>query len=68
VPVDLAGESGARWPDSGIESLGGCAGNQCQVTLVADGVWLTVTTTGPAGLAGTSALAAAAYARYAAAV
>lgn len=68
VPVDLAGESGARWPHSGIESLGGCAGDQCQVTLMADGIWLTVTTTGPAGLAGTSALAAAAYARYVAAV
>lgn len=67
-PVDLADEHGARWPASGVESLAGCAADQCQVTLVADGVWLTVTTTGVAGQPGTAALATAAYARYTAAV
>lgn len=66
-PVDLAGETGAHWPDTGIEALAGCADDQCQVTVLADGVWLTVTTTGAAGLPGTTALATAAYARYAAA-
>ncbi|MGY4857611.1 hypothetical protein [Cryobacterium sp. AP23] len=65
--VDLAGEPGARWPDTGIEALAGCAADQCQVTVLADGVWLTVTTTGAAGLPGTTALATSAYARYAAA-
>jgi hypothetical protein len=64
APVDLAGEADAAWPAAGVESLGGCAADQCQVTLLADGVWLTLTTTGPAGLAGTTALATAAYARY----
>jgi hypothetical protein len=47
--------------------LAGCAEDQCQVTLLADGVWLTVTTTGAAGLPATTGLATAAYARYAAA-
>jgi hypothetical protein len=68
APVDLAGEGDAAWPATGVESLAGCAADQCQVTLVADGVWLTLTTTGGAGLSGTTALATAAYARYAAAV
>jgi hypothetical protein len=66
-PVDLAGEAGAHWPDTGIEALAGCAEDQCQVTLLADGVWLTVTTTGAAGLPATTGLATAAYAGYAAA-
>ena len=67
-PVDLADEPGARWPASGVNALAGCAAEQCQVTLMADGVWLTATTTGAAGLPGATALAAVAYARYTGAV
>ena len=67
-PADLADEPDASWPASGVESLAGCEADQCQVTLVADGVWLTVTTTGAAGLPGATALATAAYARYTGAI
>lgn len=68
LPVDLSGQSGAHWPAAGVQALGGCAADQCEVTLLAGDVWLTVTTSGPADLAGAQALAAAAYTRYAAAV
>lgn len=67
-PVDLSHEADARWPEAGIEALSGCSDDECQVTLLADDVWLTVTTTGPADLADATALAVRAFARYAAAV
>ena len=71
VPVDLSAEPGAHWPAAGVDALAGCADDQCEVTLLAEGVWLTVTTTGSAGsagLPGARALAVAAYARYVAAI
>lgn len=67
-PVDLSLEADARWPDAGVEALSGCSDDDCQVTLLAYDVWLTVTTTGPAELADATALAVRAFARYAAAV
>ncbi|QYF72244.1 hypothetical protein [Cryobacterium sp. PAMC25264] len=63
--VDLSGQSAAQWPSAGVEALAGCGDDQCQVTLMADGTWLTVTAPVAAGLSGVSALAAAAYQRYA---
>ncbi|TFD87965.1 hypothetical protein E3T61_12605 [Cryobacterium lactosi] len=66
--VDLAREAGAAWPKAGVQAYSGCAESDCQVTLLAGGVWLTVTTTGPADLADATALAVRAYARYADAV
>ncbi|ANP73409.1 hypothetical protein [Cryobacterium arcticum] len=63
--VDLSGEPDAEWPASGVEALAGCGDDQCQVTLMADGTWLTVTSPVEAGLSGATALAAAAYQRYA---
>jgi len=68
LPVDLSGEPGSHWPAAGVQALGGCAADQCQVTLLAGDVWLTVTMWGPNDLAGVQALATAAYTRYAAAV
>ena len=65
--VDLSSEPDAGWPATGVAALSGCAGADCQVTLLAGDVWLTVTTTGPADLADATALAVRSYARYAAA-
>ena len=66
--VDLSAEPGANWPVSGVQALAGCGAAGCQVTLLADGVWLTVVTTGTADPASARELAVAAYARYVAAV
>jgi hypothetical protein len=65
-PQDLAADAEPGWPTSGVEALGGCANGECQVTLLAGDVWVTVT--GTAGMPGTRALAAAAYTRYAATI
>jgi hypothetical protein len=69
--VDLSQAPNAEWPSSGVQSRGACTVAGCEVTLVADGVWLTVVTSSTSGatdLSVASALAAAAYARYAATV
>ena len=66
--VDLSAEPGANWPVSGVQALAGCGAAGCQVTLLADGVWLTVVTTGTVDPASARELAVAAYARYVAAV
>ncbi|TFC01702.1 hypothetical protein E3O42_10055 [Cryobacterium adonitolivorans] len=63
-PIDLSAESGARWPASGVQALAGCSGDGCTVTLLADGVWLTVTAAGATDSSSATALAVAAYARY----
>ena len=63
--IDLTVETGAEWPASGVEAWAGCADDECQVTLMADGIWLTVASPAEGGLTGASALAAAAYQRYA---
>jgi hypothetical protein len=65
-PLDLAADADADWLGSGVEALGGCADGRCQVTLLAGDAWVTVTTTGTAGLPGARALAEAASIRYAA--
>lgn len=62
--VDLSAEPGASWPASGVQALAGCGADGCQVTLLADGVWLTVAAAGAADPASATALAVAAYARY----
>ena len=63
--VDLSAQPDAEWPASGVEAMAGCGDDQCQVTLMAEGTWLTVTAPAEAGLSGATALAAAAYQRYA---
>lgn len=63
--VDLSREAESGWPTTGVAAYSGCAEAECQVTLLAGGVWLTVTTSGPADLADATALAVRAYARYA---
>ena len=63
--VDLSAQPDAEWPASGVEAMAGCGDDQCQVTLMAEGIWLTVTAPAEAGLSGATALAAAAYQRYA---
>nr|RZI34140.1 hypothetical protein BJQ95_03278 [Cryobacterium sp. SO1] len=64
VTVDLSGEKGASRPASGVQALAGCGAGGCQVTLLAGGVWLTVTTPRAADSVSATALAVAAYARY----
>lgn len=69
--IDLTAQAGARWPTSGLHARGACTPDGCEVTLMADGVWLTVATTGGSGATGldaAAALAAAAYVRYTAAL
>lgn len=62
--VDLSAEADASWPASGVQALAGCDADGCQVTLLADGVWLTVMTAGATDPTAATALAVAAYARY----
>jgi len=62
--VDLSAEPGASWPASGVQALAGCGADGCQVTLLADGVWLTVVTAGATDPTSAETLAVAAFARY----